>query len=146
MAYRIFSQYIEYDRKVDVYAFGVLMYEIVSHRAPWAGVHSRKVFGRVFEGERPSLEIDHAALPGWVELMESCWAQDPDDRPEFDNIFTELKIIKRDHSNMAWQNSNRSVIERGSWSVSQLYNAQLEMHCQAPTRARSATGAVVLEV
>ena len=88
----------KYDRKVDVYAFGILMFEVVHAGArPYANVatgmpgslprteFSEKVMA---EGYRPVWVHDDEALKS---LAERCWAENPVDRPEFEEIAGLLK-------------------------------------------------------
>lgn len=85
-------QRVSYGQKVDVFSFGVTMYEVISHRVPWDGVPIEEIFRRVHTGERPStLASPEDAPDRWVALMKACWDQSPDKRPEFDFILKELR-------------------------------------------------------
>lgn len=82
-----------HDRKIDVYAFGILMYEVAHGGAtPYANVGngmpgslSRTEFVQkvVHEDFRPAWRFDDAGLR---ELAARCWARDPEQRPEFAEI------------------------------------------------------------
>ena len=72
----------------DAYAFGVIMWEILTLRRPWAGLPTVEVWARVQAGERPqlgTLELSRAAQApfGYIRLMHDMWAQRPQDRPTF---------------------------------------------------------------
>lgn len=83
----------QYDRKVDVYAFGILMFE-VAHGG--ARPHSNVATG--MPGSITRAEFAHKAVnedlrPDWLHEDEAlkriasmCWATNPDDRPEFREI------------------------------------------------------------
>jgi serine/threonine protein kinase len=78
-----------YGFAVDVYAYGMILYELVTGIPIWetlAGEFPSPFQLRKFvnEGQRPQ-------IPSWVsdnyrELITSCWAQDPSQRPTFDQI------------------------------------------------------------
>ena len=69
---------IQYTSAVDTYAFGVVMYELLTHLAPWDGVPSDKQITLVVEGTRPDslgMVEDEETPEGWCEMMRQCWAQ-----------------------------------------------------------------------
>ncbi len=44
----------------------------------------------------PYLRACPAAAPGWRELMERCWAEDPEVRPSFRDILRELHAMGKE--------------------------------------------------
>jgi serine/threonine protein kinase len=74
-----------YDSKVDVYAFGMLTYEILSGETPFPNIPNPIALGKcIVKGTRPPIP---QCVPGcWAQLIERCWAQDPASRPTFDEI------------------------------------------------------------
>lgn len=95
-----------YSPMVDVYSFGLLMYEILAHAAPWAASPQKEIFHAVAaDGERPvvTAELQKEAAP-WCELMVECWAQHAPDRPNFEAILQRLRLMKV-HSNLLIKNS-----------------------------------------
>eukprot|EP00939_MAST-03C_sp_MAST-3C-sp1_P004320 g4320.t1 len=91
-----------YTQAVDVYSFGIIMWETLSLRAPWKKYKRYfEVWKMVSEGKRPPIDPDDAAEApkGYIELMRDCWSQSPSERPHFRDIQPALNIIglPRDH-------------------------------------------------
>ncbi|KAL0393326.1 UNVERIFIED_CONTAM: putative serine/threonine-protein kinase SIS8 [Sesamum radiatum] len=60
------------DEKADVYSFGVILWELVTHKIPWDNLNSMQVIGAVgFMNQR--LEIPKDVEPEWASIIESCW-------------------------------------------------------------------------
>ncbi|CAA0809112.1 Protein kinase superfamily protein [Striga hermonthica] len=80
------------NEKSDVYSFGVILWELVTMQQPWIGLGPAQVVGAVaFQNRR--LLIPQNTSPMLVSLMESCWADDPTQRPSFVNIVDTLKKL-----------------------------------------------------
>ena len=77
----------------DAYAFGVIMWEILSLRKPWAGLKMAKMWRRVQAGKRPEVQAhERAAAPAaYVALLERNWAQDGASRPMFEESVAALR-------------------------------------------------------
>ncbi|CAM9095208.1 unnamed protein product [Ectocarpus sp. 6 AP-2014] len=67
----------------DVYSFGMVAWEVLTRRTPWADqARPRDIFLRVvMREERPAIPAD--APVDITEMVRSCWAQEPEDRPTF---------------------------------------------------------------
>ncbi|KAI3460073.1 hypothetical protein Pfo_016736 [Paulownia fortunei] len=80
------------NEKSDVYSFGVILWELVTMQQPWSGLSPAQVVGAVaFQNRR--LAIPQNTSPILVSLMESCWADDPAQRPSFSSIVDTLKKL-----------------------------------------------------
>ena len=81
-----------YGPGVDVYAFSILAYEIVTGQEPFSenGNPPRliDILRNVPNGIRPEFPDDVQA--SMKELIEKCWSQNASDRPSFDYIFDKL--------------------------------------------------------
>ncbi|ONK55303.1 uncharacterized protein A4U43_UnF5270 [Asparagus officinalis] len=78
------------NEKSDVYSFGVILWELLTMQQPWSGLSPAQVVGAVaFQNRR--LSIPQNVSPELVALMESCWADDPKQRPSFSSIVDSLK-------------------------------------------------------
>ena len=81
----------------DAYAFGILAWEVLTLRPPWAGcVMANQIWLRVRQGERPEVtEADEASAPvGYVELVRELWAQNPVERPTFAETLQRLEAMR----------------------------------------------------
>ncbi|XP_024394517.1 uncharacterized protein [Physcomitrium patens] len=79
-------------KKLDVYSFAIVWYEILTGDEPFADVLKTEVLARVKAGLRANLPD---GVPGRLAvLMQECWNGDPLLRPNFAAICTELRFIK----------------------------------------------------
>ncbi|XP_057806094.1 uncharacterized protein LOC131021033 [Salvia miltiorrhiza] len=82
------------DEKSDIYSFGVILWELVTHKIPWDNLNSMQVIGAVgFMNQR--LEIPNDVEPQWTSLIESCWHSEPQCRPSFQELMEKLKDMQR---------------------------------------------------
>ena len=77
---------------IDVYAFAILVYELVSGKEPFAidgkPISLTKLVTNVMSGKRP--EFTKGITKKMRKLLNRCWCQDPKERPSFDVIFNEI--------------------------------------------------------
>ncbi|CAM0902719.1 unnamed protein product [Alopecurus aequalis] len=80
------------NEKCDVYSFGVILWELLTMQQPWGGLGPAQVVGAVaFQNRR--LPIPQDTIPELAALIESCWADDPSQRPPFSSIVDTLKKL-----------------------------------------------------
>lgn len=82
----------KYSSAGDVYAFGITAYEIMTCQVPYRSyknIQPRKLSKLVIEGNRP--DMDYPIPEIYKNLIESCWHQDADSRPTFQEIVDELR-------------------------------------------------------
>ena len=78
----------------DVYAFGMVMYEVHTGRQPWeaelqaSGMSPLMVPSWVVSGSRPSIP-GHVPQP-LADIMRRCWNADPSQRPALSDIISAL--------------------------------------------------------
>ncbi|XP_025726587.1 receptor-interacting serine/threonine-protein kinase 2 isoform X1 [Callorhinus ursinus] len=87
--------------KHDIYSYAVITWEVLSRKQPFEEVtNPLQIMYSVSQGHRPNtneeslpLDIPHRAL--MISLIESGWAQNPDERPSFLKCLIELEPVLR---------------------------------------------------
>ena len=97
MAPEVYRGDRNYTGAVDVYSYGIMMWELATRKKPWVDELSDGTaffwqLNRALQtGCRPAIPDDVAAEHGeFVVVMQRCWAGDPADRPSFAEVSTEL--------------------------------------------------------
>ncbi|KAL2341886.1 hypothetical protein Fmac_009826 [Flemingia macrophylla] len=86
-----------YGRKVDVYSFGLMLWEMLTGTTPYEDMNPiQAAFAVVNKNSRPVIPSDCA--PAMRALIEQCWCLQPDKRPEFWQI---VKVLEQFESSLA---------------------------------------------
>ncbi|KAK8840219.1 hypothetical protein M9Y10_031164 [Tritrichomonas musculus] len=84
-------QQVKYTKWGDVYAFGMLVYEIMNKKFPFSGKKDHEIMNLI-NMKKHIPEIDHEKVPErYIELIEACLNEDPYERPTFEKIVEDLK-------------------------------------------------------
>jgi serine/threonine protein kinase len=78
-----------FSKKVDVYAFGILMWEIFVEAVPFAELMVSEIRDCVVAGQRP--DVPDSMPKDLQRLMQECWSNDPEDRPDFMGVLCDLR-------------------------------------------------------
>ncbi|XP_013710843.2 uncharacterized protein LOC106414805 [Brassica napus] len=78
--------------KVDVFSFGIVLWEILTGEEPYANMHYGAIIGGIVNNTlRPT--IPSYCDSDWRILMEECWAPIPTARPSFTEIAGRLRVM-----------------------------------------------------
>ncbi|XP_020593371.1 uncharacterized protein LOC110033658 [Phalaenopsis equestris] len=80
--------------KVDIFSFGIVLWEILTGEEPYATMHYGAIIGGIVNNSLRPL-IPASCDPDWRRLMEQCWAPDPQQRPSFTQIANRLRAMSQ---------------------------------------------------
>ncbi|KAK6927762.1 Serine-threonine/tyrosine-protein kinase, catalytic domain [Dillenia turbinata] len=83
-------QHRPYNQKVDVYSFGIVLWELITGLLPFQNMTAvQAAFAVVNKGVRPIIPND--CLPVLSAIMTRCWDSNPEVRPPFTEIVMMLE-------------------------------------------------------
>lgn len=82
-----------YNQKVDVYSFGIILWEILTREVPFRDLSPFAIAHEVCESNSRPL-IPQNCPPKLAKLIQVCWNKDPQKRPDFNAIVYSLESGK----------------------------------------------------
>src|SRR3989338_8693409 len=86
----------EYTLKADIYALGIVLWEILAQDAPFASIALENLRGYVVSGNRPvilDVFLDDPISRAYVNIVQSCWDASPQLRPSVRQVYQKLVRI-----------------------------------------------------
>ena len=124
--------------KADIYALGMMMWELAAGMTPWEGQQQFAVMNKVVnERKRPPVQLieDKGYPDTFIELMEACWEQLPAKRPKVAEVYEQLWGMygvqlqqEHLHSSGAQGVPKPRAVERSSSGTELVYDGLVAAH------------------
>ena len=115
-----------YDQKVDVYSYGILMWELLTSEKPYAKIPPAKLPTMIVKDNlRPTIP---ESTPKMLEkLIKNCWDADPIKRPTFTQI---LEFLEKDEYHFPGTNEEelRKIVCFDSFCSNYSSNSEISIH------------------
>lgn len=87
-----------YSEKADVYSFGIVMWEMLTRKQPFADRNFMGVTMDVLEGKRPG--VPHDCPEAFKNVMTRCWHAKQEKRPSMAEVITSLSQLVGDDARL----------------------------------------------
>lgn len=101
--------YNKFSIKSDVWSFGIVLTEIVTYgRTPYPSMSNQEVLQQVSRSYR--MPKPPNCPDRLYQLMLSCWKQEPESRPTFENLKYKLESYFEEDENRQYRDTNGSAL------------------------------------
>ncbi|KAL6737167.1 hypothetical protein Aduo_010834 [Ancylostoma duodenale] len=118
------AQTAEKKRAADIYAFGMVMYEILFRSLPFNEIHDlNEMSTKAMQGEkiiRPQVQKDQQLHPDLQALLQDCWHDSPDARPSIRRVRLSTEAILKTKTSLV--DSMIRVMEEYASNLEKLVN------------------------
>ena len=90
----------------DVYAFGTILYELMTYKFPYSKLTSENIISRVSNGYHESVSKLKSCPTFWSDLIKSTWHANPVSRPSFKQICKILQASSKQTNQLVSSRSN----------------------------------------
>ncbi len=141
---------VEADARTDIFAFGALLFEMITGRTAFEGKTRASLLGAILKDEPPPVSRDQPTAPAALDrIVGTCLAKDPDDRYQSArDLLRDLKWVASGSSDVTTVATTGAAIEPRSVADRRSVNRGPHCHgsrCSAPRergRARGEPGPV----
>jgi len=86
------------DTVIDIYAFGIILWELIERKIPWEGKSYSEIRECVLNGERPEICkenecSDDKLISTMLLTLRNAWFHDPTQRPTFHQMSQDLQLV-----------------------------------------------------
>lgn len=102
----------QYDHKVDMFSFAILSYELLARKRAYDSMlMTMESVARAVAFSQLRPPIPKKWPEELTDLFQRCWAQKPDQRPEFGDIINELKALVAKVQEMPPEGEKNELLE-----------------------------------
>ena len=107
----------------DCYAFGMVVYEVLTGQAPFSQYNKYAAVGKVLRGERP--ERPQGPEGSWFTddvwgMLGRCWDPNPSDRPSIKDVLQRLEEASTSWTPLPPLMEDPQQLDSPSWTFSEL--------------------------
>uniref|UniRef100_A0A915PMB1 Protein kinase domain-containing protein n=1 Tax=Setaria digitata TaxID=48799 RepID=A0A915PMB1_9BILA len=99
--------------KVDIWSFGVVLWELLTQEIPYKDVDSMAIIWGVGSNNL-NLPIPDTAPEGLKLLLRQCWSIKPQNRPSFSQILKHIAVFKSEIANIS---DEEWMDRKGNWKA-----------------------------